>query len=267
MNSDDEYATTMREAIAAIAAADPRLRRFGAGGHHYALGATLDEARVSAIEAAAQIQLPAAYRRHVLLVGDGGAGPGYGLLPLEHLAQFGIMRGDGDASSWRGVIALAHLGCGQLASLMVNGPHAGSVWLDARSVGLGTALLYDSFDAFMLDWIIRVTSGELPRAHVPAGLCVFPNLLSSYISQSEQQLGIASGELAGDALRETLAALPSHGIALAAAGTDPCFALGDPLDPCIACATLIEQLAVNGLQRDVLAPGVPPFSRSSNPTG
>ena len=266
MTSDQEYATTMHDAVAALAAADPRLRRFGAAGHRYLLNAPLTDARISTIEAAASITLPAAYRRHILLVGDGGAGPGYGLLPLEHPAQRAMLSGDGDATTWRGVVALAHLGCGQLASLIINGPGAGSVWLDARSVGLGTALLYDSFDAFMLDWIIRVTSGELPRAHVPAGHCVLPNLLSSYIAQAELQLGLGDGELAGDALRQTLAALPMHGIALAAAGTDPCFTLGDLVDPCIACACLVERLATNGLHPDVLAPGVPPFARSANVT-
>jgi hypothetical protein len=56
--------------------------REGFDRHRYRLRRPLSEKRVLAFEAAQGITLPAAYRTFLLSVGDGGAGPHFGLVPL-----------------------------------------------------------------------------------------------------------------------------------------------------------------------------------------
>jgi hypothetical protein len=72
---------------AAIRAALQRLKIaapdiFGANGHHFTLNAPLVEADVLAFEQQHAIRLPTDYRRFLLEVGNGGAGPYYGVFPL-----------------------------------------------------------------------------------------------------------------------------------------------------------------------------------------
>jgi hypothetical protein len=63
--------------------------------------------------------------------------------------------------------------------------------------------------------------------------------------------------LAGAALRDALSRLGPGAIEIAAEAS-PWFDDGDRVDPCIACARLIENLAGDGLRRDVVAPGALP---------
>jgi len=72
---------------AAIRAALQRLKIaapdiFGANGHHFTLNPPLPEADVLAFEQQHTIRLPTEYRRFLIEVGNGGAGPYYGVLPL-----------------------------------------------------------------------------------------------------------------------------------------------------------------------------------------
>ncbi len=158
--------------LAAVRAADPDLRRFGAGRHRHLPGPTLTEAEVAAFETRHRVTLPDAYRSFVLEVGNGGAGPYYGLFPLD---------GDGLAGPWReerfrpghlatpfphtrawnpdhhvpapgrpgpansmtedeyfddrwttGSLVIAEFGCGAFHRLVVTGPARGEVWFDDR---------------------------------------------------------------------------------------------------------------------------------------
>ncbi|MEZ4367474.1 MAG: SMI1/KNR4 family protein [Kofleriaceae bacterium] len=254
----------VREALAGLAAADARRRRFGAAAHAYRLRAPLTVARVAALEAAHGVRFPDDYRAFVAEVGDGGAGPGYGLVPLDHPRQQALLAGPCplptvaarvDGNPWRGVVALAHLGCGQLALLVVDGPARGTVWIDARAVGAGVVPAADGFAAFFLDWLERAARGVGPRHPVPAATCTLPAALSGYLAQRELEAGVEPGSLAGAALREVLAAIPAGGVALAATGDDPIFARGAGLDPCITCCQLVETLGADGLAGDVVRPG------------
>jgi hypothetical protein len=55
---------------------------FGAASHQYLVREALDESTISAFEAHHGIRLPSEYRGFLRYIGDGGAGPYYGLLPL-----------------------------------------------------------------------------------------------------------------------------------------------------------------------------------------
>jgi len=62
---------------------DPGFTRFGAAAHRYSLNPPLAESEVTAFEARHRLSLPEDYRDFLLEVGDGGAGPFYGLFRLD----------------------------------------------------------------------------------------------------------------------------------------------------------------------------------------
>ena len=239
-----ELATTIHEALAALAANDRNRRRFGAAHHRYAL----------APPQAPSPDLPDELAMFVRDVGSGGAGPFYGWIPVERAARFVIDAPDG--VTWTRALPIAHLGCGYAAVMPLDGDARGEVWCDARAVDL-VAPITPTFTAFYVAWIDRLAHNTPPPAYTPPSRCVLPSMLSAYVEAIEARQGIAAGTLAGEPLREALGDLPAGGIQLAAQ-QDGLFAVGERVDPCIACATLVETLASEGLRRDVVAAGLPP---------
>jgi hypothetical protein len=229
-----ELAATIREAIAALAAVDPNRRRFGAAHHRYELAPPL---------AALAADVPELCE-FATTVGAGGAGPYYGLLPLERAVRAPV---DTDAGP---AIPIAHLGCGYAAVMPIAG---GDIWLDARALGIARPIA-PSLTAFYLDWIDRALHGALPDAFVAAGLCPLPNALTGYFAAWETSHGLPSGSLAGDQLADALSQLGPGAIEIGA--EPPLFVRGERADPCIACASLLENL---GLPASVVAPGNAPI--------
>ncbi len=66
-----------------LAAADEKRYVFGADSHKYRLNPCLTESAVARFETENRIQLPADYRAFLLQVGNGGAGPFFGMYRLE----------------------------------------------------------------------------------------------------------------------------------------------------------------------------------------
>jgi hypothetical protein len=67
--------------------ADRKFSVFGANGHEYKLRSRLDEAMVVEFERRYSLRLPDDYRRFVIEVGNGGAGPYYGIHGLDELYE------------------------------------------------------------------------------------------------------------------------------------------------------------------------------------
>lgn len=63
---------------------DPKLEMFGASAHQYRLGSPVDLAFVLSTEEAYHFRFPKDYVQFITEVGDGGAGPGYGLYPFGY---------------------------------------------------------------------------------------------------------------------------------------------------------------------------------------
>ncbi|MFQ6327399.1 HEAT repeat domain-containing protein [Nocardia sp. CWNU-33] len=135
------------------AAADPRLlESFGAHKHGFQLNPPLSESTVAAFETEHGVALPEGYRRFLLEVADGGAGPSYGLLTLAdahdmfadcfagHLTEPspfvpGIVYSD----DWwerfqgpqdrpdpiQGTLSIVHHGCTSCTQLVISGPGRG----------------------------------------------------------------------------------------------------------------------------------------------
>jgi hypothetical protein len=255
----EDFAGTVREAVALFRARDPERRRFGARRHDYRFRAPIAAARLAELEAEANVRFPDDYREHLLALGDGGAGPYHGLLPLDHPVQREIARGAFDpADPFHGAVGVGHLGCGYVALLVVDPAHEArsQVWIDVRGAGAGVIPAYPTFRHYVADWISRLAHAEWLPAFVGASACALPNALSAYFHAIEQERGMADGSLAGDELRAALETIADGGIATTHDGTTPFFAAGEPVDLCVACERLIENL---GIDRRVIAPGVAPI--------
>jgi hypothetical protein len=257
-----ELWATARDAVRALAAADPALRRFGASVHRYQLAPPLDAAAVAAVEHRLGAALPDDLRALVTELGAGGAGPGYGLVPVDRTAgrttgpTAGPVVAAPAGAPWSRGLPLAHLGCSYLAVVALDGDARGEVWIDARAIGV-VRPIQPGVTALYLDWIDRLAHARWPEPHVPAGACVLAAALSGYLARCEAEAGAPAGTLAGPALRDALSRLGPGAIEIAAEAS-PWFDDGDRVDPCIACARLIESLAGDGLCRDVVAAGALP---------
>ncbi len=247
----------------ALAASDRGFVRFGAAHHRYELAPPLTITELTELETDLGAALPEDVRLFATEVGSGGAGPGYGWIPLPRAARHVISAPAKlgarawDPELWTRAVAIAHLGCGYAAIVPLDGRARGEVWIDARAIEL-VAPIQTTFTATYLGWIDRLARGTLPDGYVVAGACAFASALSGYLGVMERRLGLPETTLAGDQLREVLAQLGPGAIEIAAEAPT-LFAPGDRVDPCIVCAHLIETLAGDGLRLDVVARGVAPL--------
>ncbi|HEY6033432.1 MAG TPA: hypothetical protein VIV58_04210 [Kofleriaceae bacterium] len=225
-----ELLSTLRDTLAALAAADPQLRRFGAASHRYELAPVLSTAEAAA--------LPDELRAYATQIAGGGVGPYYGLLPLGEVAPLAAVKG---VTAFSRALPIAHLGCGYAAVIPLDGDAKDQVWIDARGLGL-IAPMYGSFTAYMIDWIDRLANAAWPEGFVPPGSCAMAAALAGYLSIHEQRLGVEPGGLSGDALADVLAQLGPGAIQIANEG--PLFAADAPVDPCVTCARLLDNLGL-----------------------
>lgn len=158
--------------VAELKQIDPDYSAFGAEDHQYRFPPPLSETALQTFESAHRCQLPRDYRNFLIQVGNGGAGPYFGLLPLnvqkpvdfrfedeqamldlgspfpyqeawnadwvkEH--DFDLERpDDGNLESYwlpshiRGSLPICHFGHGDAYLLVLNGPEAGHIWVDGR---------------------------------------------------------------------------------------------------------------------------------------
>jgi len=117
---------------------------FGSEEHRYQIRPTLSIRAIQAFEHQHKITLPEDYRYFLHHIGNGGAGPYYGVLPLRATVEFcdpsrpfpfppvgppskrAVNNWARDKES--GVIAIAHQGCFLYSYLVVKGPSYGTVW-------------------------------------------------------------------------------------------------------------------------------------------
>jgi hypothetical protein len=85
-----DFARRVIDGVAELKRSDRGLRVFGANGHGYQFNARLDKTEVAACEQQWGMKLPADYVEFLTQVGNGGAGPFYGVFRL----------GEWDGSNW-----------------------------------------------------------------------------------------------------------------------------------------------------------------------
>lgn len=231
-----DFIATLQEAIAALAAGDPQLQRFGAARHRYTR---------APVVAAAPAGMPDDFAAYVTRIAGGGVGPYYGLLRVDRTRPIAAPAG---VTAWTRALPIAHLGCGYAALIPLDGTARGEVWIYAHDL---VAPIYPSFTAYYLDWIDHRVHNRWPEGFVPAGRCPLAAALSGFFAVHEQRLGLAAGSLAGADLAAALADLGPGAISVA--GEGPLFGPDDPVDVCVVCAQLLDNL---GLGPEVIRIGV-----------
>lgn len=86
----DPDVSRLQSKLAELRRRDTQFRVFGASTHRYLLHPCLSEHQVQEAEARYGITLPEDYRRFLLFLGNGGAGPEYGIFPLENSLEHSV---------------------------------------------------------------------------------------------------------------------------------------------------------------------------------
>lgn len=136
---------------------------FGASKHRYRLHAPASLAAVCQFEGRHAIALPSDYRQFLTEISNGGAGPNYGVIPIERaavgqvpsapfqLAEFECapdMSMECDPS--HGAVWLSDNGCGTFDVMAVRGNRSGSVWTILEDT---QCWVCDSFEQWYLGWL------------------------------------------------------------------------------------------------------------------
>jgi hypothetical protein len=171
---DSDFISRARDSLMELRQRDPTGKRvFGASAHRYDLHPRVPESTLARFEGAHSIQLPLDYRAFLAELGNGGAGPYYGVFklgemddnahfkrwkpgkfvgspsrPFPYEKQWNLqapdlqrLRGSEEDDEllrtyWTaidGAIPICHEGCALRDWLVVSGPQAGHVWHDARA--------------------------------------------------------------------------------------------------------------------------------------
>lgn len=178
------------KSIAELARRDKDLKAFGARHHGYRFGPKVGEDAIRAFEAAHNFRLPPALRSYYPECGNGGAGPFYGVAPLERLGLYNPDRpfldteylralakqhtdpDDDDADYdyesenvwyvpedvYQGLVGVIEYGCGTEICVIVNGEHAGdAIWKSPENGIFGR----ESFQKMFTAWL-KEELGRLP---------------------------------------------------------------------------------------------------------
>lgn len=176
----------IRRGLDALREYDTDLDLFGAREHRYRFEPPLDEATLEDVETRIGVRFPADYRTFLTRLGNGGAGPYYGVhgvRPDGSWTRFGPFpfteewepptddEGYDDAmeAAFEGLLPVAEHGCGYRSHLVVNGSAAGQVWGDWTCVGEALAPQAESFGTWYHDWLevsLREVLGERIEATV-----------------------------------------------------------------------------------------------------
>ena len=166
MDLEQNY-ENIKSRLSELGKADAACTLFGASSHNYMLNNVLNESDVAEFENKFNVKLPPDYRGFLIHVGNGGAGPYYGLQPLEDslFVDLDYKRDDdlldpsvpfpfsapwnkafeGDESEYEafeeqyyhskwetGLLRICNYGCGISMNLVVNGTEYGHIWVDDR---------------------------------------------------------------------------------------------------------------------------------------
>lgn len=163
-----------------------RLSCFGSDSHQFRLNKPLSEQELVQFESKHGITLPADFRCFLQTVGNGGAGPYYGIYPLASCEFIDEMKGDIPSdilarpcplhlrmsrdedwqsqfpdcvSPFQGVISLGTQGCTQMMGLIVTGKHVGRVvYMDLEGYAPYVVREPD-FLAWYLRWLDELLEG------------------------------------------------------------------------------------------------------------
>lgn len=226
----EKDARSLKQRLDLLIAQDSEMETFGASGyqdcHQFRLGKPLTEEAISEFESIYTVRLPEEYRAFLKHVGNGGAGPGFGVEPLSSAAPNGgesqgerslaaqfpytrAVRIDLEAESrleseyegdFPGCLYLSDLGCGIHGFLVVTGPCRGQVWTDETSNGRGIWPTAFHFNAWYSEWLdqafLQLYSKKLDRLQEVQFAMTSPERFRQYLTTIERlKAGEGSGGL------------------------------------------------------------------------
>ena len=149
------WAGKLRKQLNRAGEKDQDLSRFGAYEHKYQLNPPASAEAVAAFEARFHVSLPEGYRSFLLWMGNGGAGPFYGLYRLGEAEPGQLPDYSGGA-----VLPLGTQGCTLMTGLVLDGPDRGRViYYDTDECGPPTVMREPDFLAWYDRWTREVIAG------------------------------------------------------------------------------------------------------------
>ncbi len=164
MDKITQQITNIKKKLKDLQKKDIDFNTFGSEMHLYELNPTISEKEIVQFEKKYKVELPQDYRNFLMKVGNGGAGPAYGLLSLQEAYEnnewYTMENIDKPFPSEpyeeyseqvnynNGILMLNHLGCGTFSLLIVTGNFKGKVCTDLRSSDGGLHVINKTF----LDW-------------------------------------------------------------------------------------------------------------------
>ena len=139
---------SIKERLCILKEKDKEFRVFGSFTHRYELFPPLSENQVETFEIENQIKLPAEYRLFLTEIGNGGAGPFYGIIKFEKAidgytsvqpfkwTNEAVVKLDAndfytEGTVYNGVVEICEQGCGSSNILIINGESYGEIWTDS----------------------------------------------------------------------------------------------------------------------------------------
>lgn len=183
------WAGRIRKLLDKVKCKDENLEISSAHSHKYKLGVPADEAEIQKFEADHQIELPEEYRNFLLFLGDGGAGPYFGLYSLKEierevrkgcyrLAEEPVICPEMSGEEWEaeaasqereseekyflyaGVLPIGSQGCTLVTGLMLQGPYRGQVvYFDLDCCGRPFFVREQGFLAWYERWLKETAAG------------------------------------------------------------------------------------------------------------
>ena len=165
-------------------AARRRLKSFGASDRNFQLEPVANENDLLAFEQFCGVKLPVEYREFIKTLGDGGAGPGYGLLPLVEGLEYDkepktpeilrspfefekyndaahLLNPENDSYPPRtGSSTLSTEGCYYRHFIVISGPTYGQMWIDQTTSDGGYFPLNVDFLTWYERWLEDVLAGR-----------------------------------------------------------------------------------------------------------
>lgn len=152
----------IQEKLKRLRQRDSRYQVFGAKQHRYRLNSCLSPEQIDALEQHYHLSLPEEYRLFLQDMGNGGAGPYYGIYPIERALQETFedllydspikgpnyfqqpfvppssvkMTEEQGTHSFFGLLRIAEMGCDGYCYLVVSGEERGTIWTDWEDIWL-----------------------------------------------------------------------------------------------------------------------------------
>ena len=154
-NTQPAWADKLHKQLKRAGEADWDLSRFGTDQHKYQLKPPASEEAVAAFEARFHVSLPEGYRDFLLWMGNGGAGPFYGLYRLGEAKPGQLPDYPSGA-----VLPLGTQGCTLMTGLVLDGPDRGRViYYDTDECDPPTVMREPDFLAWYDRWTREVIAG------------------------------------------------------------------------------------------------------------